>query len=47
VTGAHKGRPYEEACRLTRDGDAVICIHGLGGTSTTFQQQMAVLIGNG
>src|SRR5688500_14117601 len=25
--------------------DAVICIHGLGGTSNTFQPQMAVLSG--
>ncbi|MGH6814928.1 MAG: alpha/beta fold hydrolase [Hyphomicrobiaceae bacterium] len=26
-------------------GDAVVCIHGLGGTSNTFQPQMSVLAG--
>jgi 3-oxoadipate enol-lactonase len=33
------------AVEIAGEGDAVICIHGLGGTSNTFQPQMAVLAG--
>jgi pimeloyl-ACP methyl ester carboxylesterase len=33
------------AVEVAGEGDAVICIHGLGGTSNTFQPQMAVLSG--
>jgi 3-oxoadipate enol-lactonase len=33
------------AVEIAGEGDAVICIHGLGGTSNTFQPQMAVLSG--
>jgi 3-oxoadipate enol-lactonase len=33
------------AVEVAWDGDAVICIHGLGGTSNTFQPQMAALSG--
>jgi 3-oxoadipate enol-lactonase len=33
------------AVEVAGEGGAVICIHGLGGTSNTFQPQMAVLAG--
>jgi pimeloyl-ACP methyl ester carboxylesterase len=33
------------AVEIAGVGDAVICIHGLGGTSNTFQPQMAALSG--
>jgi 3-oxoadipate enol-lactonase len=33
------------AVEVAGEGAAVICIHGLGGTSNTFQPQMAVLSG--
>jgi 3-oxoadipate enol-lactonase len=33
------------AVEVAGEGDAVICVHGLGGTSNTFQPQMAVLSG--
>jgi pimeloyl-ACP methyl ester carboxylesterase len=33
------------AVEIAGSGDAVICIHGLGGTSNTFQPQMAALAG--
>jgi pimeloyl-ACP methyl ester carboxylesterase len=33
------------AVEITGSGDAVICIHGLGGTSNTFQPQMIALAG--
>ncbi len=33
------------AVEIAGEGDAVICIHGLGGTSNTFQPQMAALSG--
>lgn len=33
------------AVEVAGAGDAVICIHGLGGTSNTFQPQMAALAG--
>jgi pimeloyl-ACP methyl ester carboxylesterase len=34
------------AVEVAGEGDAVICVHGLGGTSNTFQPQMAVLSGS-
>jgi 3-oxoadipate enol-lactonase len=33
------------AVEVAGSGDAIICIHGLGGTSNTFQPQMAALSG--
>ena len=33
------------AVEISGDGESVICIHGLGGTSNTFQPQMSALAG--
>lgn len=33
------------AVEISGDGEPVICIHGLGGTSNTFQPQMSALAG--